>query len=120
MLLWKRKEFCFGRWNHVILLYLQVESFETDFTDGTLLAALVEKLQRRRLRYNKRPQNQHHEIENITIALDAVKEDGIRLVNIGEPWWKGHVRPISRGRARQEAAAALQTTPNEPRPQAVA
>ena len=50
---------------------------------GTLLVALVEKLQKRRLRHNKKPQNQHHEIENITIALDAIKEDGIKLVNIG-------------------------------------
>ena len=34
-------------------------------------------------RHNKRPQNQHHELENITIALDAVTDDGIKLVNIG-------------------------------------
>ena len=61
----------------------QVESLEEDFRDGTVLAALVETLQKRRLRYNKKPQNQHHEIENITIALDAIKEDGIKLVNIG-------------------------------------
>lgn len=64
---------------------------ETDFSlshffrDGTILVALVEKLQKRKLRgHNKKPNNQHHEIENITIALDAIKEDGIKLVNIGK------------------------------------
>ena len=61
-----------------------VESFEEDFRDGTRLVALVETLQKRKLRHNKRPQNQHQELENITIALEAIKEDGIKLVNIGK------------------------------------
>ena len=63
----------------------RVEDFGADFRDGVRLVALVERLQRRRLRRtHRRPQSQHHEIENITIALDAIKEDGIKLVNIGE------------------------------------
>ena len=62
---------------------LRVGDLETDLRDGVALVALVEQLQRRRLRHNKRPANQHHELENITIALDAIKEDGIKLVNIG-------------------------------------
>ena len=59
-------------------------NLEEDMCDGTILVALVEKLQKRKLRHNKNPNNQHHEIENITIALDAIKEDGIKLVNIGK------------------------------------
>ena len=55
--------------------------------DGTRLVALVEALQKRKLRHNKRPLNQHHELENIAIALDAIKEDGIKLVNIGRNDW---------------------------------
>ena len=47
------------------------------------LVALVELLQKRRLRHNKTPNSQPHALENITIALDAIKEDGIKLVNIG-------------------------------------
>ena len=62
----------------------RVESFVEDFRDGTCLVALVERLQKRRLRHNRRPTNQHHQIENITIALDAIQEDGIKLVNIGK------------------------------------
>ncbi len=47
------------------------------------LVALVEVLQRRKLRHNRAPQTQPHALENITIALDAIQEDGIKLVNIG-------------------------------------
>ena len=32
----------------------------------------------------KHSQSQPHALENITIALDAIQEDGIKLVNIGE------------------------------------
>jgi len=41
-------------------------------------------LQKRKLRHNKKPVNQHQELENISIALDAIMEDGIKLVNIGK------------------------------------
>ena len=61
-----------------------IENLETDFSDGTRLCALVEVLQKRKLKHNKRPLNQHHELENISIALDAIQEDGIKLVNIGK------------------------------------
>ena len=43
----------------------------------------MEVLQKRRLKHNKRPQSQPHALENITIALTAIQEDGIKLVNIG-------------------------------------
>ena len=75
----------FRNWINVNLkeVGLEMKSLESDFQDGTKLAALVEHLQKRKLRYNKKPMNQHQEIENITIALDAIQEDGIKLVNIG-------------------------------------
>ena len=60
------------------------EDLETAFQDGTKLVALVETLQKRKLKHNKRPSNQHQEMENIQIALDAIKEDGITLINIGK------------------------------------
>ena len=61
-----------------------VDDLQTGFQDGTKLVALVETLQKRRLKHNKKPLNQHHELENISIALDAIQEDGIKLVNIGK------------------------------------
>ncbi|XP_049297957.1 filamin-B isoform X1 [Anopheles funestus] len=64
---------------------LQVIEFHEDFCDGTLLCALVEGLQKRPLKpsWNKRPANQHHYIENVTTALNAIEADGVKLVNIG-------------------------------------
>ena len=61
------------------------EDLETAFQDGTKLVALVETLQKRKLKHNKHVSNQHQEMENIQIALDAIKEDGITLINIGKP-----------------------------------
>eukprot|EP00093_Oithona_nana_P005430 05430.XXX_243787_242578_1 [CDS] Oithona nana genome sequencing. len=77
----------FKNWANVTLREAggpSVENLETDFQDGTKLVALVETLQKRKLKHNKKPINQHHEIENITIALDAIQEDGLKLVNIGK------------------------------------
>ncbi|XP_053675765.1 filamin-A [Anopheles nili] len=64
---------------------LQVVEFHEDFCDGTLLCALVEGLQKRPLKpnWNKRPANQHHYLENVTTALNAIEADGVKLVNIG-------------------------------------
>lgn len=45
---------------------------------------MVENLQKRPLKgWNRRPANQHHYLENASVALKAVEEDGIKLVNIG-------------------------------------
>ena len=61
-----------------------IVDLQNDLQDGTKLVALVETLQKRRLKHNKKPLNQHHELENLSIALDAIQEDGIKLVNIGK------------------------------------
>jgi len=56
-----------------------------DFRNGTRLCALVEVLtQRRLLRWNPKPANQHHYLENVSTALQAIEADGVKLVNIGE------------------------------------
>jgi hypothetical protein len=60
-----------------------IQYYHLYFQDGTKLVALVQVLQKRKLRHNKKPVNQHQELENITISLDAIMEDGIKLVNIG-------------------------------------
>lgn len=49
------------------------------------MCSLVENLQKRPLKsWNRRPANQHHYLENATVALKAIEEDGIKLVNIGK------------------------------------
>lgn len=76
----------FKNWANVILREAggpTVDDLETGLQDGTKLVALVESLQKRKLKHNKRPINQHQELENISIAIDAILEDGLKLVNIG-------------------------------------
>ncbi|KAK7485457.1 hypothetical protein BaRGS_00023267, partial [Batillaria attramentaria] len=61
-----------------------VDDFEQDFDDGVKLCALVESLQNRKIgKVIKKPINQHQSLENVTLALKAIAEDNVRLVNIG-------------------------------------
>ncbi|XP_047523197.1 filamin-A isoform X1 [Pieris napi] len=63
---------------------IKVVDLVEDLTDGTVLCALVEALQGRRLKgWSKNPTNQHHRLENCTTALQAIEDDGVKLVNIG-------------------------------------
>ncbi|XP_047474159.1 filamin-C-like [Penaeus chinensis] len=62
---------------------LKVDNLSEDLRDGLALVTLVEVLQKRRLRKVKRVMNQHQALENVTTALNAIAEDGIKLVNIG-------------------------------------
>ena len=61
-----------------------VTDIRTDFCDGTRLCALMEALRNRRiLHVMKKPVNQHQCLDNINLALRAMQEDDIKLVNIG-------------------------------------
>ena len=61
-----------------------VEDLQYDFMDGLRLVALVEILQKRRIgRIVRRPLNQHQFLENLNIALKAITDEDIKLVNIG-------------------------------------
>lgn len=63
---------------------IKVEDLCEDLKDGLALVTLVEVLQKRRLRKVKRVLNQHQALENVSTALNAIADDGIKLVNIGE------------------------------------
>ena len=64
-----------------------ISDLKFDFLDGVKLVKLVDALQKPNSkvsrRYFKNPINQHQNLENITLALNAITEDGIKLVNIG-------------------------------------
>ena len=75
---------------------LLVEDLVEDLRDGVCLVTLVEILQQKKLRKISRPMNQHQWLENVTTALRAIEQDGIKLVNIGEsllPRQRRHVHP---------------------------
>lgn len=57
----------------------------TDFSDGIRLIALVEALQKRTCTgkiYRHNP-SEIQMLMNVQMALDALREDGVKLVNIG-------------------------------------
>lgn len=78
----------FKNWvnEHLKGVDMRVTNLTTDFCDGTKLCALVEVLQKRILKpgWNRKPHNQHQYLENVSCALNAIAEDGVKLVNIGE------------------------------------
>ncbi|CAH1404706.1 unnamed protein product [Nezara viridula] len=84
----------FRNWvnEHLRVVGAEVRDLAVDFGDGTRLCLLVEQLQKKKLRTNwiRRPMNQHHCLENVSAALTAIAEDGVKLVNIGE----SNVKPL--------------------------
>ncbi|XP_076311299.1 filamin-B-like isoform X3 [Tachypleus tridentatus] len=62
---------------------LIVHDLRTDFCDGLKLLALIEVLQKKKLKKIRKPINQHQYLENVQTALNAMAADNIKLVNIG-------------------------------------
>ena len=63
---------------------LSIFDIRTDFADGTLLLALAEVLQRKKINgVVQKPTHNHEKLHNITIALDAIAKDNVTLISIG-------------------------------------
>lgn len=63
-----------------------ITDLASDFSDGTRLIALVEALQNRTCTgkiYRHNP-SEIQMLMNVQMALDALREDGVKLVNIGK------------------------------------
>jgi hypothetical protein len=64
-----------------------INDLQTDLSDGVKLVRLINVLQQPHpkipKRFFKKPINQHQCLENASLALTAITEDGIKLVNIG-------------------------------------
>ncbi|XP_065188032.1 filamin-C-like [Sycon ciliatum] len=65
-----------------------VNDITIDLCDGILLCQMVEGLLRRagrgtKFRYNKKPKLKQHRLENLGIVLKTLKDQKIKLVNIG-------------------------------------
>jgi len=62
---------------------MEITEFETDFSDGIKLINLYEVAAKKQLgRYNKKPRLPNQMLENVTLALKAMEEDGINLLSI--------------------------------------
>ena len=66
---------------------LSIDDLQYDFCDGVKLIALIDVLQQPNSKVRGRPIlkpiNQHQQLENVTIAIRAMTDDDIKMVNIG-------------------------------------
>lgn len=85
---WKRiQQNTFTRWanEHLKIIDKNIGNLETDLGDGLRLIALIEVLSQKRLpKHNKRPTFRSQKLENVSVALKFLEEEGIKIVNIGE------------------------------------
>lgn len=85
---WKRiQQNTFTRWanEHLKTVGKNIGNLETDLSDGLRLVALIEVLAGRLLpKHNKRPTFRSQKLENVSVALKFLDDQGIKLVNIGE------------------------------------
>lgn len=65
----------------------RVRDLAEDLKDGRVLCELVESLQNKKISpswSHAPPGNRHQMLENVSKALTAIADDGVKLVNIGE------------------------------------
>uniref|UniRef100_T2MH46 Filamin-A n=1 Tax=Hydra vulgaris TaxID=6087 RepID=T2MH46_HYDVU len=83
---WKKiQQNTFTRWcnEHLKCVNLYIYNLETDLSDGLKLIALLQVLSHKKIeKYNKRPTFKSHKLENITIALNFIASEDIKVVNI--------------------------------------
>ncbi|EDW59138.2 filamin-A isoform X2 [Drosophila virilis] len=83
---WKKiQQNTFTRWanEHLKTIDRSINNLETDLSDGLRLIALIEVLSQKRLpKYNKRPTFRSQKLENVSVALKFLQDEGIKIVNI--------------------------------------
>lgn len=85
---WKRiQQNTFTRWanEHLKTIDKNIGSLETDLSDGLRLIALIEVLSQKRMpKHNKRPTFRSQKLENVSVALKFLEDEGIKIINIGK------------------------------------
>ncbi|XP_037819333.1 filamin-A isoform X4 [Lucilia sericata] len=83
---WKKiQQNTFTRWanEHLKTIDRSINSLESDLSDGLRLIALIEVLSQKRMpKYNKRPTFRSQKLENVSVALKFLEDEGIKIVNI--------------------------------------
>lgn len=85
---WKKiQQNTFTRWanEHLKTIDRSISNLESDLSDGLRLIALIEVLSQKRMpKYNKRPTFRSQKLENVSVALKFLEDEGIKIVNIGK------------------------------------
>ncbi|XP_033213591.1 filamin-A isoform X3 [Belonocnema kinseyi] len=83
---WKRiQQNTFTRWanEHLKCVSKHIGDLESDLSDGLRLVSLLEVLAQKHLpKHNKRPNFRSQKLENVSVALKFLEDEGIRIVNI--------------------------------------
>lgn len=94
---WKRtQQNTFTRWANEKLKTVnrQIDDLECDLSDGLLLISLIEVLAQKKLpKHSQKPVFRSQKLENVSVALKFLDDEGIRIVNIGE--WSPIVSSLS-------------------------
>ena len=102
---WKKiQQNTFTRWcnEHLKCVNKRIGNLQTDLSDGLRLIALLEVLSQKHMyrKYHQRPTFRQMQLENVSVALEFLDRESIKLVSIGE-------RPGAAGTPRPPASTAL-------------
>ncbi|EPY81019.1 hypothetical protein CB1_000762012 [Camelus ferus] len=90
---WKKiQQNTFTRWcnEHLKCVNKRIGNLQTDLSDGLRLIALLEVLSQKHMyrKYHQRPTFRQMQLENVSVALEFLDRESIKLVSIGEcPDW---------------------------------
>uniref|UniRef100_A0ACB8EHB4 Uncharacterized protein n=1 Tax=Sphaerodactylus townsendi TaxID=933632 RepID=A0ACB8EHB4_9SAUR len=85
---WKRiQQNTFTRWcnEHLRCVNKRIGNLQYDLSDGLRLIALLEVLSQKRMyrKYHQRPTFRQMQLENVSVALEFLEKESIKLVSIG-------------------------------------
>uniref|UniRef100_A0A3B3R7G3 Calponin-homology (CH) domain-containing protein n=1 Tax=Paramormyrops kingsleyae TaxID=1676925 RepID=A0A3B3R7G3_9TELE len=85
---WKKiQQNTFTRWcnEHLKCINKSVTDLQKDFTDGLKLISLLEVLSQKKMyrKHNVRPNFRQMKLENVSVALEFLEREHIKLVSIG-------------------------------------
>ncbi|OCT55310.1 hypothetical protein XELAEV_18003062mg [Xenopus laevis] len=86
---WKKiQQNTFTRWcnEHLKCVNKRIANLQVDLGDGLRLIALLEVLSQKKMyrKYNQRPTFRQMQLENVSVALEFLDRENIKLVSIGE------------------------------------
>ena len=86
---WKKiQQNTFTRWcnEHLKGLSKRINDLQKDLSDGLKLIGLLETLSQKKMyrKYHSRPNFRQMKLENVSVALEFLEREHIRLVSIGE------------------------------------
>lgn len=85
---WKKiQQNTFTRWcnEHLKCVNKRIANLQTDLSDGLRLIGLLEVLSQKKMfrKYNQRPTFRQMQLENVSVALEFLDKENIKLVSIG-------------------------------------